>query len=124
MLLEAAILCLTLNLYHEARGEPLDGILAVAAVTLNRVETKGFPNTICEVVHEVKVKGKPQFTWTKFNKKVKDKKSFNKLKVLATKILAKKVSLVRYKDYLYYNSSPFKWKKSKPYKIGHHYFYK
>ena len=29
--------CLALNVYHEARGEDLEGRLAVAAVTLNQV---------------------------------------------------------------------------------------
>jgi N-acetylmuramoyl-L-alanine amidase len=44
--------CLAENIYFEARGEPLPGQYAVAEVTLNRVASRYFPETICEVVHE------------------------------------------------------------------------
>jgi len=44
--------CLTQNIYHEARGEPEAGKVAVALVTMNRVRSKRYPNTICEVVFE------------------------------------------------------------------------
>lgn len=46
------IQCLAKNIYFEARGEPVEGQVAVAFVTLNRVESKEFPNTICEVVEQ------------------------------------------------------------------------
>ncbi|SCA57767.1 hypothetical protein MTBPR1_70039 [Candidatus Terasakiella magnetica] len=42
--------CLALNIYWEARSEPLNGKLAVAGVTMNRVAHKKFPHTICGVV--------------------------------------------------------------------------
>lgn len=58
--------CLTRNIYHEARGEPFKGKVAVGLVTLNRTESKGYPNTICGVVYQ-----KHQFSWTKAYKKVK-----------------------------------------------------
>jgi len=45
-----AELCLSLALYHEARGEPLNGQRAVAEVIMNRVESDRFPDTICGVV--------------------------------------------------------------------------
>ena len=44
--------CLALNIYHEARSEPEVGQLAVAAVTLNRVESESFPDSICQVVKQ------------------------------------------------------------------------
>jgi len=57
MLVESALLCLALNIYHEARGEPTQGQLAVAQVTLRRA--KHNPKRVC---HEV---FRPaQFTWT------------------------------------------------------------
>ena len=46
--------CLAENIYHEARGESTAGKMAVALVTLNRVEDKRFPNTICGVVKQTK----------------------------------------------------------------------
>ena len=46
------LVCLTRNVYHEARGEPLVGQFAVAEVTLNRVASRRFPDSVCEVVYE------------------------------------------------------------------------
>lgn len=48
----ADLTCLARNVYHEARGEPIEGQYAVAEVTLNRVASRYFPNTVCEVVYE------------------------------------------------------------------------
>ncbi|MEM8825353.1 MAG: cell wall hydrolase [Pseudomonadota bacterium] len=44
--------CLASAVYNEARGEPLDGQLAVAQVVLNRVDDSRWPNTICGVVYQ------------------------------------------------------------------------
>ena len=38
--------------YSEARGEPYEGQVAVAAVVVNRVESPEFPNTIAEVIYQ------------------------------------------------------------------------
>lgn len=54
--------CLALNIYHEARGEPVIGQVAVAAVTLNRVASDRFPNTVCGVVKQ-SWRGTCQFSW-------------------------------------------------------------
>ena len=51
--------CLALNVYHEARGEPLAGPYAVAEVTMNRKSSLGYPKTICGVVYQ-----KSAFSWT------------------------------------------------------------
>ncbi len=66
--------CLAMNIYHEARGETEKGKLAVAAVTMNRVKSKYYPNTVCEVVWQNK-----QFSWTALKRKyhtVKDTKAW------------------------------------------------
>jgi spore germination cell wall hydrolase CwlJ-like protein len=47
-----ALSCLALNVYHESRGEPVEGQLAVAHVTLNRAESSGHPDDLCAVVTE------------------------------------------------------------------------
>lgn len=71
------LMCLAQNIYHEARSESIQGRLAVAHVTLNRVSSPRFPNTICEVVkqakmskwwmethgREVPIRNKCQFSW-------------------------------------------------------------
>ena len=51
--------CLALNVYHEGRGESIKGQEAIATVTMNRVRSKHFPDTVCEVVWQRK-----QFSWT------------------------------------------------------------
>ena len=38
--------------YGEARGEPYEGQVAVAAVVLNRVKSSSFPNTVAGVIYQ------------------------------------------------------------------------
>ena len=56
---EEDVLCLAKNIYHEARGQDIDGQYAVGFVTMNRVNHADFPNSVCEVVYEPY-----QFSWT------------------------------------------------------------
>ena len=51
--------CLAENAFYEARGEGVKGMRAVIDVTLNRVESSRYPNSICKVVYQ-----KMQFSWT------------------------------------------------------------
>jgi spore germination cell wall hydrolase CwlJ-like protein len=51
-MLSAALLCLATAVYFEARGEPTVGQVAVAAVVMNRVEDRRFPNDVCSVVKQ------------------------------------------------------------------------
>lgn len=44
--------CLATAIYHEARGESIQGQFAVAEVILNRVASRHFPNSICGVVYQ------------------------------------------------------------------------
>lgn len=62
--------CLQQNIYFEARDQSTNGQVAVAWVTLNRVDDPRFPDTICGVVKQAKldVNGNPirnqcQFSW-------------------------------------------------------------
>ena len=64
--------CLALNVYYEARGEPLAGKYAVAQVTMNRVVSRRYPGTVCEVVYEKKwdrlrKRYVSAFSWTEFD---------------------------------------------------------
>ncbi|GAB6053789.1 cell wall hydrolase [Magnetospira thiophila] len=62
--LETELHCLALNVYWEARSEPLEGQLAVAGVTLNRARSAEFPSTICGVVMQgVGKRNQCQFSW-------------------------------------------------------------
>ena len=57
MILNTALLCMALNVYHEARGESIAGQIAVAQVTMNRA---GQEQNVCNVVLEPN-----QFSWTR-----------------------------------------------------------
>lgn len=56
MFLSTAALCLALNVYHEARGEPIVGQKAVAYVTLRRANFD--ERNVCKEVFRPK-----QFSW-------------------------------------------------------------
>ena len=61
--------CLAKNIYFESRGESIQGQYAVGLVTLNRMKSNKFPDTICEVVKQGRywnnnpVKNKCHFSW-------------------------------------------------------------
>ena len=65
--------CMQQAIYFEAGNQPLVGKLAVGYVILNRVDSKDYPNTICDVVRQgpkrlvndrlVPVKWRCQFTF-------------------------------------------------------------
>ena len=58
-------LCLAKNIYHEAKNQSYSGMLAVGQVTINRVQSDYWPDTICDVVYEGAHKPyKCQFSWT------------------------------------------------------------
>lgn len=64
-MLSAAVVCLALTMYHEGRGESIEGQIAIGQVALNRSGLKSKHKDICSIVHE----GGPlplykcQFTW-------------------------------------------------------------
>lgn len=63
--------CLAENIYFEARGETLQGQYAVAEVTMNRLASPLFPDTICDVVHDTRwdparKRLVAHFSWTAF----------------------------------------------------------
>ena len=57
--------CLALNIYFEARGEPMLGKIAVGHVVLNRVENVRFPRRVCNVIRQggAKRRHRCQFSW-------------------------------------------------------------
>tara|TARA_B100001093_G_C26771129_1_gene990247 strand:- start:653 stop:1198 length:546 start_codon:yes stop_codon:yes gene_type:complete len=44
--------CMVEAIYYEAGNQPYIGKIAVGQVILNRVNSRHYPNTVCEVVHE------------------------------------------------------------------------
>ena len=68
------VICMAKNIYFEAAVESTAGKLAVAQVTLNRVNSTWYPNTVCEVVYDglhythssgkkMPVRDRCQFSW-------------------------------------------------------------
>lgn len=63
--------CLARNVYYEARGEPESGQYAVAEVTMNRVASRYYPDTVCDVVYQknwdpLRKRYVAAFSWTEF----------------------------------------------------------
>ena len=129
--------CLALNIYHEARNQPLVGKLAVAQVTINRVNHNRFPDSVCAVVrqgfyyNQSPIKNKCQFSWWCDGKsdKPKDKASWQQIQILADKIYTgffDGIDIV--KGATHYHASYVKpyWAKDKQklIKIKNHIFYK
>lgn len=76
--------CLTRNIYYEARGEDHRGKMAVAHVTINRLKTGYWGDTICRVVY-----AKKQFSWTLAKKLPRpDSKVWAESEEVARKVLA------------------------------------
>jgi len=46
--------CLASVIYHEARGESVDGQIAVGNVVLNRVKSRHYPRSVCGVAFQPK----------------------------------------------------------------------
>ena len=69
-MISTAIFCIALNVYFEARNEPLIGKVAVAHVVLNRSIDKRFPSDACDVITQGEVfsnnfpiRHRCQFSW-------------------------------------------------------------
>lgn len=109
--------CLAKNIYHESRGEPYAGQLAVAYTTLNRVDHKAFSNTICAVVFE-----KGQFSWT--SDKNKHKQIVPKKYYTLARLALFQHKRAKFKA-LFFHSTAVKpgWKRKRLTKIGNHIFY-
>lgn len=76
--------CLSKNIYFEARSERIEGQIAVAHVTINRVNHKNWPDTICEVVYQPH-----QFSWTSqvADQTPHELRAYNQAKVIARDVM-------------------------------------
>ena len=114
--------CLAKNIYHEARSEPLEGQIAVAQVTLNRVRSSKYPSTVCKVVY-----APSQFSWTlDKTKRIRDKRAWAASVEVARAVLTQSVRLPDFRAH-YYHTPKVRpsWAKNKQIVavIGNHIFY-
>ena len=122
--------CLSEALYFEARGEQIEGQIAVADVIINRKNSNQFPGTICGVVSEGAHKRHAcQFSYNCDGKLelIYDKKTYRRIVKLSSMILNGAFSDVTNGATFFHASevSP-SWSKKfkKTRKIGRHIFYK
>ena len=124
--------CLAKNIYHEAGSEPFEGKVAVAQVTMNRVNSGKFPNDVCKTIYQKNViyeKVICQFSWvcdreTKF--RAVNNPNYSESMIAAQKVLLEEFRLPSLKEAMYYHADYINpgWKREKVAKIGHHIFYK
>ncbi|WP_455204652.1 cell wall hydrolase [Kaarinaea lacus] len=123
------IRCLSMNIYHEARGEPDAGKYAVGKVTMNRVASSKYPNDVCRVVYQQHRNNVAQFSWT--NDDITDIPKESKAwldSVRVARAVYNDENPTKVADALFYHADYVKprWaaKKVKIAKIGRHIFYK
>jgi len=90
---QTELTALSCNIFHESRGESMAGKIGVAFVTLNRVESHRFPDSIVKVVYQHR-----QFSWHTdgLSDKVKDLSAWKDAMHIASWVLG-----VNDKDYPY-----------------------
>lgn len=120
--------CLADNIYHEAGYEPEQGKIAVALVTLNRLQDPRYPKDICSVVKQ-RVKSTCQFSWFCENKQTnRQKEAYEQARQVALHVYAN-YELIRDVTHgaLFYHADYVRpnWKGlEKTTVIGRHIFYK
>jgi spore germination cell wall hydrolase CwlJ-like protein len=118
--------CLAENIYYEAGFEPHAGKVAVALVTLNRMQDPRFPKDICGVVKQ-KTTSVCQFSWFCHKVSIKNKEVYEDAKEVAVYVYANYENLKDItKGALYYHADYVnpRWKLEKTTVIGRHIFYK
>lgn len=98
MILTSAVLCLSLAIYFEARGEPQEGQQAIAQVIINRADASN--TSYCAEVFK-----KGQFSWTKRPYKIPKETdpSWKQAKQIAKVSLMKKQSSKQLKSTFFKN---------------------
>jgi spore germination cell wall hydrolase CwlJ-like protein len=129
---EQQLNCLAINVYREAGHEPFEGKVAVAQVTMNRVDDGRFGKDVCGVVYQKNVvmeKVVCQFSWycdSVHRNRPINQAAYQESYEVAKKVLLEGFRLSLLEDALYFHAhyvSP-RWPHEKIGKIGNHIFYK
>jgi spore germination cell wall hydrolase CwlJ-like protein len=125
--------CLAENVYYEGRGESEAGQHAIAEVTLNRVVSAQFPDTVCDVVHEqrwdvLRKRYVGAFSWTELDHlRSPQGRAWERALAAATAVYDKEAA-PRAEGALFYHATSIEpaWAKTKERlaKIGNHVFYR
>lgn len=119
------LFCMAKNIYHEAGSEPTLGKYAVAQVTINRMKSPKYKDTVCSVVFEPY-----QFSWANYHGRrwtTPRGASWNEAKRIAIDVLENNKRVKGMDDVLFYHATyvrPY-WasRKDRLTKIGLHIFY-
>jgi len=119
--------CLASNMFYEARGEPDKGKIAVGLVTINRVKSGGYPDSICGVVTQ-----KKQFSWYRPGKiRSSGNSLFEEVRTIATQLYDEYYVANTYVDFVHgathFHSTGVnpQWRKKKLVRrIGSHLFFR
>ena len=128
---EKSLDCLAMNVYREAGHESFEGKVAVAQVTLNRVNSNKFPRDVCAVVYQKSRFTERvicQFSWycdSKHRNRPVDDEAYEESYKVAKMVFLEDFRLESLEHALYYHAdyvSP-NWKLKRITKIGTHIFY-
>jgi spore germination cell wall hydrolase CwlJ-like protein len=117
MLDVAAVMCMSLTMYHEARGEPIPGQVAVGYVLYRRADFN--PKNICSETYRA-----AQFEWTKKTKHVPDYKTLKPFVILSEKIIRQQIKdSSKGASYFHSTALPNQWGMKPKVIIKNHVFY-
>ena len=124
--------CLAKNIYFEAGGEPFEGKVAVAQVTINRAQSGQFPGDICRVIYQKNViydRVVCQFSWYCENPtfiKPRNVAAYKEAEIVAKQVLLEGFRLPSLKEAMYFHAKHLnpKWNRERVATIGGHVFYK
>ena len=120
--------CLTTAIYHEARGETLEGQIAVAQVIINRVLNADFPNSICGVVYQRKKICQFSFACDATKKRSIQQESWDQAQMIVTNFMRGNIWLSDIANATYFHTQSVSpaWRKSfcRLKQVGSHVFYK
>lgn len=118
--------CLADNIYFEAGNQSSKGKLAVAAVTMNRVNSPKFPKSVCSVVYQ-RTGRTCQFSWVcEGKKRVRSREQYSEAKRIAENVLLYGAHRgILGNNVLFYHADYVnpRWNLRRVTKIGTHIFY-
>ena len=128
---EKSLDCLAINVYREAGHEPFEGKVAVAQVTLNRVNSNKFPRDVCAVVYQKSrftERVVCQFSWycdSKHRNRPVDEEAYEESYRVAKMVFLEDFRLESIENALYYHADYVNpnWRLKRITKIGQHIFY-
>ena len=125
--------CMAANIYFEASTQERVGKIGVAQVTMNRVRSPEFPNSVCEVVYQgpknKKNKRLCQFSWYCDGKPdiIRNKRVWRECVYVAKYVILGGVPDITYNSTHYHADYVQPWwakKMEKTVKLGDHIFYR